>query len=429
MNYPFRSRRKGQRTVGKATGRRKATTAPRTAPSRELTAKPKTVYPVMAKPKHTRREMNPVATFTKWGQAQDFKRSLLRLNPKTTAQVQRRAMTSADERYFLRQRTAVGPFYVRPAKSTKHGDDIRKLDSAIIWAHRESWDRPGQIVKVMDSQGTVVAMVRDGKEIGAAEWIERNPNPSRLDQILDAVEAGQREFTLDVRDYTEDQKRRIIDAAQARGLDASSDGNYILIRDLRRIHTPPSPRRAKRNPNGGAADADKLYQDFHGRPSTKTTEVHTKLKSRERLSELGDLVELRVITPTGKKATLVQDDTGMWQPSHQKQPSYPDVNRNTPMLSSSPDRRQLYIEGGVQEVELGLLGLGGDWKRDNMLLGILTHVTYRTEKGFDKFQLTDYYHKLGEETGDEPVLTYDTLNGLLAVVGGRYEVRPEGIVN
>jgi len=192
-----------------------------------------------------------------------------------------------------------------------------------------------------------------------------------------------------------------------------------------------SPRRGRgrrRNPEG-AQDADHLYEQFHGRPSTKTTEVHTKLKVRDRLSELGDLVELRVVTPTGKKATLIQDDSGVWYPARGKQPDYPPVDRQTPMLSASPDRRQLYIEGGVQEVDLGLVGLSGDWKRDSMLLGVLTHVTYRTEKGFDKFQLTDYYHKLGEETGDEPVLAYDSLNNLLSVVGGRYEVKPEGIVN
>lgn len=197
-----------------------------------------------------------------------------------------------------------------------------------------------------------------------------------------------------------------------------------------RSRTPTRRRGTRRvNPNGDHQDADRLYEQFHGRPSTKTTQVETRLRSRDRLSELGDLVELRVVTPTGKKATLVQDSTGLWHTTRERRPVYPAANRNTPMLSSSPDKRQLYIEGGVQAVDLDALGLDGDWRRDSMLLGVLTYVTYRTEKGFDEFQLTDYYHKLGEETGDEPVLVYDSINELLSVAGGLYEVTPDGIVN
>lgn len=57
-----------------------------------------------------------------------------------------------------------------------------------------------------------------------------------LDLILDSVKAGEREVTLDVRDYTEEQKRMIVDAAEQRGLDACGDGKYILVRDLRSMH-------------------------------------------------------------------------------------------------------------------------------------------------------------------------------------------------
>jgi hypothetical protein len=64
-----------------------------------------------------------------------------------------------------------------------------------------------------------------------------------------------------------------------------------------------------------------------------------------------------------------------------------------------------------------------------MTLGVLVECTYQTEKGFQNFQLTDYYHHLGEETGVQPFLLYDPNNQLLSVSGGQYEVKPEGIVN
>jgi hypothetical protein len=63
---------------------------------------------------------------------------------------------------------------------------------------------------------------------------------TKLDLILDRVSAGKHEVTFDVRDgYTPAQIERIISTARARGLDASSDGKYVLVRDLR-----------QRNPSG-----------------------------------------------------------------------------------------------------------------------------------------------------------------------------------
>lgn len=161
-------------------------------------------------------------------------------------------------------------------------------------------------------------------------------------------------------------------------------------------------------------DADNLYAKFHGRGPTQTTEVRTVISSRSDLAELGELCELDVHLMTDEKVKL----------------KFPLSGRNVIMLASSPDGRQLYFEGGNQYVDLDQLRMGGsEWLRDSMALGVLMVVTYRTEKGFDKFELTDYFHKLGEETGQKPVLTYDTINHLLSVHGGQYQVKPEGIVN
>jgi hypothetical protein len=179
-----------------------------------------------------------------------------------------------------------------------------------------------------------------------------------------------------------------------------------------------SPRRGRgrrRNPNPATMqDADQLYQQFHGRGPKQTTEVRTVISSRDNLAELGELAELDVHLMTDEKVRL----------------QFPKSGRNVIMLCSSPDGRQLYFEGGSQYVDLSQLGMSGrDWVRDHMALGVLQVVTYRTEKGFDKFELIDYFHKLGEVTGQKPVLNYDTINHLLSVSGGQYEVRPEGIVN
>jgi hypothetical protein len=64
-----------------------------------------------------------------------------------------------------------------------------------------------------------------------------------------------------------------------------------------------------------------------------------------------------------------------------------------------------------------------------MMIGVAYELTYQTEKGFQNFKLTDYYHKLGEETGVQPFLLYDPRNQLLSISGGQYQTKPEGIVN
>jgi hypothetical protein len=105
-------------------------------------------------------------------------------------------------------------------------------------------------------------------------------------------------------------------------------------------------------------------------------------------------------------------------------------DKKAPELCSSEDGRQLYIEGGNQEVPLKSLKMDGPkFEKDSMVLGILTEVTYHTSKGFHKFRPTDYYHRLGEESGLQPTLLYDPRNKLLSISGGAYRVEDIGIVD
>lgn len=56
---------------------------------------------------------------------------------------------------------------------------------------------------------------------------------TKLDLILDRVQPGKQEVTLDVGDLTQEQIERVIATAKARGLHAAGHGRFILIRDLR----------------------------------------------------------------------------------------------------------------------------------------------------------------------------------------------------
>lgn len=56
---------------------------------------------------------------------------------------------------------------------------------------------------------------------------------TKLDLILDTVQPGKHEVTFDTEGYTPDQVAKIVAAAQVRGLSASFDGRFVLVRDLR----------------------------------------------------------------------------------------------------------------------------------------------------------------------------------------------------
>lgn len=161
------------------------------------------------------------------------------------------------------------------------------------------------------------------------------------------------------------------------------------------------------NPESSAAS---MYETFHGRPSTEVLEVEETIHFHENLAALGELVELKVATPTRKDVTI-NFDSGT-------------------QLACNEEGTQLYIIGGDQSLDLSEMGFKGPAAdKESVILGVLYELTYHTEKSFHKFKPTDYYHALGEETGDQPTLVYDRVNQLLSVAGGAYEIKDVGITN
>lgn len=80
----------------------------------------------------------------------------------------------------------------------------------------------------------------------------KNPK-TKLDLILDGVKAKKKEVSIDTEGYTKDQVDRIIATARGRGLDASYDGRWVLVRDMR-----------KSNPGAGSLDLTLLTSNEKG---------------------------------------------------------------------------------------------------------------------------------------------------------------------
>jgi hypothetical protein len=179
----------------------------------------------------------------------------------------------------------------------------------------------------------------------------------------------------------------------------------------------------KRNPEG---EAEELFESFHGEPSEEIVEVEYEAHEHETLTGLGDLCQLKIITPFKKDCVINVAETK--SPKDLPDPSQLPREERV-ILSCSEDGKQLYFIGGDQSVDVEALGFSEDDIKDSMLLGVLYECTYQTSKGFDNFQLTNYYHRLGEKPSKlEPILLYDPISQLLSVSGGQYVVRSEGIV-
>lgn len=157
--------------------------------------------------------------------------------------------------------------------------------------------------------------------------------------------------------------------------------------------------------------AEQVYEEFHGRPSDQIMEVEDLHTERDALAVLGQLVQLVVQSAANESIYKINFDADV-------------------MLCCSPDRKQLYVVGGEQSLDLASMGFSESAiQKDKIFVGSVLQVTYRTRKHFDDFDVIDYVHDMGEEGGTLPVLAYDRLNQNLEFIGGDYEIKPEGIVN
>lgn len=165
----------------------------------------------------------------------------------------------------------------------------------------------------------------------------------------------------------------------------------------------------RKNPDAATAAAQ-LYEDFHGRPPKGTTEYKIEREYRDNLAKLGRLISLT--------AWLDEDNPVK-------------INFTGPVeVCSEPGGNQIYFVGGSQKIDLAELGIEApESLKDHVFIGPCGDIEYFTKKGFHNFEPTDYTHEFGEEGGLTPMLNYDTLNQLVYLTGGSYQVLPEGIRN
>ena len=206
----------------------------------------------------------------------------------------------------------------------------------------------------------------------------------------------------------------------------------------------------RRNP----ATADELYKQFHGRGPDKSYFVDVPgqdaYSNHPELAQLGFLIRFIVgeeVELGGEYGDEVKDADWVNQiefvPSIAKwhqwleddEPTVAEAKaylrqQRAPDVASEPNARQLYIVGGNQFLDdKRLIELGADPEKDICDLGNCYLIEYFTQKRFDKFEPTNYWHHFGEKTGVQPRLMYNRIYKGLFLAGGEYVVKPAGIDN
>jgi hypothetical protein len=170
-------------------------------------------------------------------------------------------------------------------------------------------------------------------------------------------------------------------------------GQYITIDPItyQAIPEEENPRkRSRRNP-----PVRQIFETFNGRPATKTTSVQAPRRTPARVAQLGRLRLIRTA------------DGRTWR--------FP--GERAPFLAAD-SRGKLHVVGGQYRANPA----GEE-------CGEIEQIEYQTSKphlGHDNE--TIYYHQLGEETGERPVLEI-TPEGELQIIGGNYRIEADGIHN
>lgn len=177
-------------------------------------------------------------------------------------------------------------------------------------------------------------------------------------------------------------------------------------------------KKTRRNSSEYAA-AVEASEEFHGTPATEDFRIVTKIFEHGTLADCGELIRLEVMPVHGGPLIDIKKLKGA-------------------RLARSPKGYpfQLFVEGGDQSVNLEDFEIYSPHEVE--VLGKLKHVVYYTIKhhlGKDggeanfKHELNDAQKTIPTKARNRPTVIYDTINKLLSLAGGEYEILPEGIDN
>lgn len=362
------------------------------------------------------------------------------------------------------EQVPVGEFAKRFGTMREGTISIQKPRLELI--RREQKRYGGDIFEVVDSRGRRVAY---------ALVVRRASNPAKFDRCVAAVSkslkaSGRPGNAYAICTAAETRNPKVATLRQGRatarvfregllgkkfraeisapGVPAVSDsfGSLQGAMGWARLHLHemahnPALVKGRKNP---LAQAEKVYEEFHGMPSTEVIEYRETEHYHSVVVGTGKLICLDVLTVDGKEIPLIAPGY-RFEPArflrrdlrHSEEARRADAtwifDSTTPISSViqvtfSEDRKQMLFTGGDQSLPLETLGLTDRDQRDNMFIGSIVEITYRTRKKFEQGgkEEVDFHHEYGKQgsRGVLPLLGYFLRTKRMFTLGGRYEIAP-----
>lgn len=178
---------------------------------------------------------------------------------------------------------------------------------------------------------------------------------------------------------------------------------------IRSWKTNRGRKRKRKNPGrlNTAEAAEQFYEGFHGEPSKHSVKIETPIHWHKHTGGIGELRKLKI-----------KSANGFWRVTVKFSKPYP-------ILSAAENRKQLFIDGGDQSVNLRDFGIKTPHEKE--VLGQVTDVYYFTTKKHLRPEdggTAIYHHKFGRV---KPTIVYDVPNQLMEFAGGGYTIPDEGI--
>jgi len=166
--------------------------------------------------------------------------------------------------------------------------------------------------------------------------------------------------------------------------------------------------------------AERLAEDFHGRPPQDFIDVVEAESYDEHGAVLGYLVELCLLTEDGEAEIPI---------SFPYDPKEPDQNV---LVVSNPGGTNIEFVGGDQDIDWRAVDGASLQDKYLVAVGPVLTISYWADKHHlsgpkSQAQGIEYEHEFGEHSGELPFLVFDRKNTKLLLVGGAYTIEPEGI--
>jgi hypothetical protein len=159
--------------------------------------------------------------------------------------------------------------------------------------------------------------------------------------------------------------------------------------------------------------AEVLRESFVGKPSDGYTTMNVEGIPQGDYAQLGELLTLYCKPAIGGQVREIR------------------FQKPRPLLVSDTSARQMYFVGGDQAISEEQLALFTDDVHPGMVeLGECRRIDYKQRKEHvPDPDIDEWKHEFGEENGIKPSLWYNTGLQQLALQGGDYSIKPEGITN